>query len=135
MCIRDSDYTGHPSSIAAVMPYVGQTGDLLLCQLSVEALEQAEDYLLFAAITHNGQLLEEDASRRLFSLSASSVKAIHSSNGHTPPKLQDAVTQQQDAILRNISARNAEFFEQEAEKLDNWADDLKVALELSLIHI
>jgi len=123
------DYTGHPSSIAAVMPYVGQTGDLLLCQLSVEALEQAEDYLLFAAITHNGQLLEEDASRRLFSLSASSVKAIHSSNGHTPPKLQDAVTQQQDAILRKISARNAEFFEQEAEKLDNWADDLKVALE------
>ena len=123
------DYTGHRSPIAVVMPYVGQTGELLLCQLTVEALEQAEDYLLFAAITHNGQLLEEDASRRLFSLSASSVKAIHSSNGHTPPKLQDAVTQQQDAILRKISARNTEFFEQEAEKLDNWADDLKVALE------
>ena len=123
------DYTGHSSSIAAVMPYVGQTGELLLCQLSVEALEQAEDYLLCAAITHNGQLLEEDASRRLFSLSASSVNAIHSSNGHTPPKLQDAVMQQQDAILRKISARNAEFFEQEVAKLDNWADDLKVALE------
>ena len=37
--------------------------------------------------------------------------------------------QQQDAILRKISARNAEFFEQEVAKLDNWADDLKVALE------
>jgi len=112
-----------------VAPYVGQTGELLLCELTVEALDQAEDYLLCAAITHNGQLLEEDASRRLFSLSASSVKAIHSSNGHAPPQLQDAVKQQQDAILCRISARNAEFFEQEAEKLDNWADDLKVALE------
>lgn len=122
------DYTGHPSPIAAVKPYAGQTGDLLLCQLSVEALDQAEDYLLFAAMTSNGQMLEEDAARRLFSLRASSVKPVHS-NGFALPRLQEAIALQQDAALRRISTRNAEFFEQEAAKLDNWADDLKVALE------
>jgi hypothetical protein len=33
------------------------------------------------------------------------------------------------AIRRHISKRNAEFFETEADKLDAWADDLKVGLE------
>lgn len=121
------DYTGHQSPIAAVAPFIGRAGELLLCQLTVEALDQAEDYLLFAATTQDGQLLEEDAARRLFSLRASSVTAVH--NGHVPPKLQEVVVQRQNTIRQEISARNAIFFEQEAMKLDNWADDLKVALE------
>ena len=33
------------------------------------------------------------------------------------------------AIQRMISERNARFFEIEADKLDGWADDLKLALE------
>lgn len=35
----------------------------------------------------------------------------------------------QEAIQRTISRRNARFFEAEAEKLDGWADDLKLGLE------
>lgn len=42
----------------------------------------------------------------------------------------DILTQQrQAAIQRGISERNARFFEAEADKLDGWADDLKVGLE------
>jgi adenine-specific DNA-methyltransferase len=37
--------------------------------------------------------------------------------------------QRQAAIQRGISERNARFFEAEAEKLDGWADDLKLGLE------
>jgi len=36
----------------------------------VESLEQAEDHLLFAAMTDAGDLLEEEAARRLLSLPA-----------------------------------------------------------------
>ena len=39
------------------------------------------------------------------------------------------MTRRQEAIRRQISARNAAFFEEEAAKLDSWADDLKVTLE------
>jgi hypothetical protein len=42
----------------------------------------------------------------------------------------DAIMEQrQAAIQRGISERNARFFEAEAEKLDGWADDLKLGLE------
>ena len=37
--------------------------------------------------------------------------------------------QRQAAIQRGISERNARFFEAEADKLDGWADDLKIGLE------
>ncbi len=121
------DYTGHGSQTSAVAPLVGRSGTLLLSQLTVEALDQAEDYLIFAAMTDDGQPLEEDAARRLFSLRATSVNAYH--DGQPCPRLQESVARQQQAIHEKISARNAAYFEEEAAKLDSWADDLKVALE------
>ena len=121
------DYTGHASQIAAVAPFVGQSGELLLSQFTVEALDQAEDHLLFAAMTDDGRLLEDDTARRLFSLTATSVKEFRNGQPHT--RLQEVVAGRQEAIRRRISERNAAFFEEEAAKLDSWADDLKVALE------
>jgi adenine-specific DNA-methyltransferase len=38
-------------------------------------------------------------------------------------------TQRQAEIQRQVSERNAIFYEAEAAKLDGWADDLKVGLE------
>ena len=51
-------------------------------------------------------------------------------------QLLDTLTQQrQAAIQHNISERNARFFEAEADKLDGWADDLKVGLEREIKEI
>ena len=49
--------------------------------------------------------------------------------------LWDLIEQRKAAIQRSISERNAKFFEAEAEKLDSWADDLKVALEREIKDI
>jgi adenine-specific DNA-methyltransferase len=43
--------------------------------------------------------------------------------------LDAIIEERQAAIQRGISERNARFFEAEAEKLDGWADDLKLGLE------
>jgi hypothetical protein len=54
--------------------YLGHSGELLLSLFTVESLDRAEDYLLFAAITENGNVLEEDTARRLLSLPATSIE-------------------------------------------------------------
>lgn len=108
-------------------PYLGQSGELLLSLFTVESLDQAEDYLLFAATTENGQVLNEEVARRLLSLPA--VSTSPRTGATTNGKLQELVARQQEVIQHGISERNARFFEAEAEKLDGWADDLKVALE------
>ena len=72
-------------------------------------------------------MLDEEVAARLLTLPGSV-------SGQAQPGLAtahlDAQTQQrQAAIQRDISERNARFFEAEADKLDGWSDDLKVGLE------
>jgi adenine-specific DNA-methyltransferase len=44
-------------------------------------------------------------------------------------QLEGLTRQRQSKIQKGISERNARFFEEEADKLDGWADDLKLGLE------
>jgi hypothetical protein len=46
-----------------------------------------------------------------------------------PPALQQQIDQQKALVITDLESRNLLFFSQETEKLDAWADDLKVGLE------
>jgi len=120
-------YGGHDGKVTALEPVIAKSGWLTLSTFTVESLDQAEDYLIFAAVTDDGVSLEEDAAARLFTLpgqvrnEVASTPSVDSLNAHTIGR--------QAAIQRAISERNARFFEAEAEKLDGWADDIKLGLE------
>jgi adenine-specific DNA-methyltransferase len=121
------DYGRHDGKVSLLEPFIGKTGWLSLSLLSVESLDQAEDHLIFAAGTDDGSLLEEETAARLLTLPGNVAGQIQ---GNPQNPLLDAVVEQrQIAIQRTISERNARFFEAEADKLDGWADDLKVGLE------
>lgn len=49
--------------------------------------------------------------------------------GQTPPPLTADVEMRKQQLLRDINQRNLGYFEQEVEKLDAWADDLKLGIE------
>ena len=71
--------------------------------------------------------VEEDVARRLFSLPAAMGSRVPR-EGDTSP-LDRLTSEQQQRIQARISSRNGELFEAEADKLDGWADDLKLGLE------
>jgi adenine-specific DNA-methyltransferase len=121
------DHTGHDGKVTILDTFTGQSGWLSLSLLTVESLDQAEDYLIFAGITAQGQPMDEECIRRLFTLSARE----HCPLSATPqqPMLEEQVNERTTAIQRTISERNAAMFEVEAVKLDGWADDLKLGLE------
>ncbi|MGH9428584.1 MAG: helicase-related protein, partial [Terriglobia bacterium] len=121
------EYGKHDGKVTVVEPFIGKSGVLNLSLFTVEALDQAEDYLICTGVTDQGEVLEEEVVRRLFSLPANVTKPMASSLEH--PTLSKRTEERQDTIRRQISKRNAEFFEIEADKLDSWADDLKVGLE------
>ena len=121
------EYGKHDGKVSVVEPYIGKCGVLNLSLFTLEALDQAEDYLICTGVTDQGEVLDEEVVRRLFSLPANVTKAMVSSTEH--PSLNKQTHERQDAIRRQISQRNAEFFEVEVDKLDSWADDLKVGLE------
>lgn len=120
------DYEAYEGKISALSRLRGKQGCLSLSLFTIEALEQTEDYLVFSAISDDGQVLEQEEARRLFSLPGSVMEP-------TAPiaasKLEELTQQQLGRIQQDIAERNARFFEQEAEKIDSWAEDLKVVLE------
>jgi ERCC4-related helicase len=121
------DYTNHLPIISILKPLVGQEGSLRLSLLTIESLDQVEDRLIVAALGDNGQPLDVEQASCLLRLPAWDFHTIN-----TPPmseSLASITACQQEAVLQSISQRNAAFFESEANKLDAWAEDLKIGLE------
>ena len=128
------DYSNHPGKITILEPICGQSGWLQASLLTVDALDQAEDHIMLAAETDNGQPLGEEACFRLLFLNGRNNGAISASTDAVI-RLEASLEQQRKAIQRVIRERNARFFEAEADKLDGWAEDLKVGLEREIKEI
>ena len=122
------DYHAHEGKITILEPLIGKSGWLTLSLFTVESLEQAEDHLIFAATNDDGQTLDEESAKRLFALPGRVI--LEAAAESVPADVLAGFTRsRQTAIARDISERNARFFEAEAEKLDAWADDIKLGLE------
>jgi superfamily II DNA or RNA helicase len=120
------DYSEHEGKVTVLEPLLEQAGWLSVSLFTVESLDQAEDHLILAAVTDGGRELEEDAARRLLSLPG---RVLGQTNADGASLLESITREKQKAIKRTISERNGRFFEAEAEKLEGWADDLKLGLE------
>lgn len=123
------DYSGTRKIISILESYVGQSGWLTISNVSIRSLEE-EDHVLFAAITDEGEELGNEECHRLFSLNA----IEQGLNGRVAPKekLDKTIQQKQDAIIQSNMERNADFFDDEMDKLDNWADDKRKSLRQAL---
>ena len=120
------DYGDHDGIISILKPLVGESGWLTLSSFTVESLDQAEDYLVIGAAMDNGTVLDEECAARLFTLPGQVVGPCLS----LPSQFIASATKKRQAVIqRTISERNTRFFDTESEKLDSWADDLKIGLE------
>jgi adenine-specific DNA-methyltransferase len=128
------DYSNHEGRVSQIEPLVGKSGWLAASLLTVDSLGQSEDHLMLSAIGDDGSFLSDEAATRLLTISGS-VGRPASLPESTAPLLGESIRAQQARIRRTISERNARFFEQEADKLDGWADDLKVGLEREIKEI
>lgn len=120
------NYEQHEGKVSVLEPFIGQSGWLTVSRFTVGSLDQTEDYLILAAQSDAGTILDEETGRRLLSLPGKKVGDLTES---APAVLQELTQREQARISRTISERNAQFFEAEATKLDNWSEDLKVGLE------
>lgn len=122
-------YDDHEGKVTILEPFIGQSGWLTTTRYTVDSLDQSEDYLILAAHTEGGRVLDDETARRLLSLPGTELREL---NERPPPTIDELTQREKARISREISERNAQFFEAEATKLDNWAEDLKVGLEREL---
>ncbi len=125
------DYSGNPLIISILQNIVNKSGWLIAKNLTVSTFE-TEDYIIVAGITDDGLILEPEQCTRLFSLNA-----IPENNSEEIPteinnQLLQGVLMQQNAILEDVDVRNETYFLLELEKLDNWGDDKRNSLKVTL---
>ncbi|PPT76743.1 DEAD/DEAH box helicase [Xanthomonas arboricola pv. populi] len=127
------DYNAYGSKISTLEAYRGRAGWLTVRLVTVETLGHQEQHLLVAAGTTDGVVLAEEDPEKLLRLPAT-THAASLFNAPDATLLADAEARK-TALLRDVNERNLGYFEQEVQKLDAWADDLKLGLEQEIKEI
>jgi superfamily II DNA/RNA helicase len=119
-------YSQHGTRISIVESLIEKAGWLSLSQISIEALD-TEDHLIFAAFTDGGASVDQETCERLFTI-AGRAGAEVAVLPEWRERLATATEIATNAIIEEVATRNKNYFEQELEKVDKWAEDLKEAL-------
>lgn len=121
------DYTQTEGRTKLLEDLVGQGGVMQVEKISIDSFEQ-EDHLIVACQTESGDWVYPEIAEKMLMLPAHLL---------SPAPIEDAVVvclserveEMNQEILSSSSDRNNRFFDEEMEKLDSWADDMKLALE------
>jgi len=146
------DYDGYGAKVSVLEMLRGKNGVAVVQMLRVESLGATEEYLLAAASAGN-EVLDAEVTEKLLALpgTAHDIPKVHAPpqqaalmpeltveqaalNFETayiavPDAVRRALEQQKASVIGTIERRNLSLFSEESEKLDAWADDLKIALE------
>lgn len=121
------DYKEHNGRISTLEPYRGQRGQLIAKLINISALGDTEQHILIAAITENGEVLQADDPEKLLRLPARIAETTIKMGFQTT--LSDNMAERRQTLSNQVTKRNLGYFEEEVQKLDDWADDLKQGLE------
>ena len=115
--VRFAYNPGHKVSVIESLQ--GLSGWLHLRLISLDSLEP-EDHLVFAGLRDDGQLLSDEACRRLFDFQGETLGPIAVPE-EISRVLEVGVETGIKALMDDTQSRNRNFFDSEIEKLENWA--------------
>ena len=124
------DITHHAGRISVLEALKGRRGVLCLHRLLLKSLD-AEERLLFSALTDSGEVVEADVAERLFSL-AQDVRTAAPLAEDERRRLFDNARQYATAETHRVGEANHAFFKEAVAKLDLWADDQVAAATLKI---
>jgi len=120
----------HRPRISALEPYTGKSGWLCVKLLSIESID-AEDYLMIAALTDEGEWIQPEVACKLMELSSTENESTEPSEA-VKEKLEKEIKEQQVLFAESSEGRSGVYFDDEMVKLEKWADDKKTGLELQI---
>lgn len=123
------DYASYPHKISVLEEICGKTGWLIASELKASSFEE-QTHLVLAACDAGGTLIPTDALRKLFRLPAS-IAGARQESPHEP-LLEQETSRRFKTFLHTQDEKNGQFFAEEMEKLDRWADDQRTGLKATL---
>ena len=102
-------------------------------RVSIDSFEQ-EDHLLIACFTDAGEDVYPEIAERMLMLPASTTGQT-SADPAVVQQTSHRIEQMKQEVLAECANRNRTFFEEEMDKLDTWASDMKVSLEREITDL
>ena len=127
------DYTHTPVKVALLEKQIGRAGWMCIEKFTIEASEP-EDHLLVACYTDDGHMIPSEIAERMFSLSAAEGGRADISS-EMADVLEQNIREQKETVKDENYKRNLVFFDTEMEKLNHWADDVKIGLEREICDL
>lgn len=119
---------------AAIPEYLqGESGWLILSQLSVASLAE-EQHTLFSAFTDTGRSLSQEDAEKLF-LNGGTESPLQQMDEAAKQRLLKDAGQHAKAKLHEIDGRNLAYFKQEEERIYQWERDMLDGLEVELVAV
>tara|TARA_E500000318_G_scaffold55118_1_gene51264 strand:+ start:2059 stop:4920 length:2862 start_codon:yes stop_codon:yes gene_type:complete len=122
------DYSGWSAKAVSIEPLVGRSGILAAHCLSFSGFDE-QDHILFAAKTDDGQDIEPDIIRRLFEMPS---RQADGEIGNERARLDSVLAQREQDVIETLKRQNAQWFADESQKLEKWAEDKVFAAEKEL---
>jgi len=122
------DYGAWLQKSVALEPFVGATGTLTAHKMAIRGSDD-QDHIIITAITEDGRRIDGKTAMRLFELPARNLGAADLT---VPSAIANAVDAERQSIMEALAVRQAKWFDEELDKLEGWADDMKSALEFEI---
>lgn len=132
--IVEFNYTdGLEGRVTLLEELVGKTGVMEVMKISIDSFEE-EDHIVVACMTDDGQWVYKEIAERLLLLPAKVI-----GKGKISTDKATCLSKRMEDLKANILSENGErnrnFFDEEMDKLDNWADDMKLTLEREIADL
>lgn len=121
------NYTNTPVKITLLENYIGKSGWFQVQHLTINSFEE-EDYILMACYSDEGEIIDSETAQRFFSLYAVENRKLEFIDEDSS-MFRDLIDNERQKIVSENANRNRDFFDIEMDKLDQWADDMKISLE------
>lgn len=126
------DISNHPTRINLVEALKGQSGWLTLQHLIVESFDR-EEYLLFSGVTDDGKSLDQESLEKLFNCNGKlGGPSAPDLDPGTAARLDQESTRHRAATISKSLEANSKHFQEERDRLEQWAQDAIAAAERDL---
>jgi hypothetical protein len=122
------EYSQWPAKAVSVEPLVGKKGVLSARYLSFSGFDE-QDHVLLAAVTDDGHEIDPAVIRRFFEMPCSNE---NDETAQAPDILQRALTCRENEVIVQLKQHQSQWFAEESQKLEKWAEDRVFAAEKEL---
>jgi ERCC4-related helicase len=122
------DYANSPFKINLLESYVGKAGWMRVCFVTISSFED-EDYIVAVNVADDGQHIDSELALKFFNLSGTISPSMGSVATEVQQLFKESIELEKNVLVESNAHRNRDFFDAEMDKLDQWAEDMKIGLQ------